>query len=448
VQAEVELPAGDAQGSAVLEELALAYEEIHFLHALSGALEDEVDRRTCLARVVECLRAFQAIDAVQVWVPSPDSEEHVCEFHWDVRGSTARPEAVPCDDGTRTLLAGLRVHVCRELPYNSAQPERVETFLAEILQRSGLPAVVAPLLSKSRMLGLFVARVPPTSRAFSASRLRAFGAAARQVGLALHLHFVLREVEATQGLQREIEIARQIQHGLLPQKVPQSPRFELFGGCVTAAQVGGDFYDFFEPEPDSLGILVADVAGHSVASALIAMSFRSTFRLFLSHGERHERLFELSNEALFAEVSKTDNFLSAFYATFHAPTGSFRYVNAGHNPGLVWSARRSAFLTLDEAGLLLGILPGQTYSAHDVQLEPGDVVVLYTDGIVEAENQRGELFGLERLKSAVRKHLPRSTREMYHYILKEMYLFQDERFNKDDVTLVILRVKAAPRAAE
>jgi serine phosphatase RsbU (regulator of sigma subunit) len=98
--------------------------------------------------------------------------------------------------------------------------------------------------------------------------------------------------------------------------------------------------------------------------------------------------------------------------------------------------------------LLLGILPGQTYSAHDVQLEPGDVVVLYTDGIVEAENQRGELFGLERLKSAVRKHLPRSTREMYHYILKEMYLFQDERFNKDDVTLVILRVKAAPRAAE
>lgn len=423
-------------GAEILDELARAYEEIHLLHGLAGSMEDELEHRMVFAKIIACLKELLPVESAEIWVPNPQAGEYRCALQWDGAQVTSRVETVEYSPILEKQLQKMSVRVLRG---NQPARDAVDTFLQEIVNVAGFPSVVAPLCSKAKLVGLLAVKIPASLENLSSSRLRLVEAAARQTCVSLQIDFLIRELRANERLKKEIEIARQIQHGLLPEKIPQNPLYDLHAGCVTAARVGGDYYDFIERE-ERLGLLIADVAGHSIASALIAMSFRTTFRFYLARNPDHAELFRWVNDALNEELSKSGTFLSAFYGTFNPTTRLFRYVNAGHNPPIVWSASTQQFLHLEESGLLIGILPGQEYHAAEVQLAPGDVLLMYTDGIVEAENQGGEFFGLERLEAAVRKNLPKSAREMYHYLLKEMYLFQDEQFNKDDVTLLVLKV--------
>jgi len=427
---------GQDESTELLEELARSYEEIHLLHGLAGALEDDIEHRHIFSRIVTCLKELIPVEKAAVWVLHAQSNEYSCVLEWEEGQASAKLECLPSPEGIEAELCAMGVRVIRR-----AQTFRgpLESFLIRISEAIGLPTVVAPLVSKSKLVGLLVVKLASTAETLDSSRLRLVEAAARQTRVSMQLDFLIRELRESERLKKEVEIARQIQRGLLPEIIPKSKAFEVFASCITAARVGGDYYDLFCGKPGQLSLLIADVAGHNIASALIAMSFRTTFRFYLAQDLDHGRLFESLNEALVAELSKSGTFLSAFYGTYDELTRLFRYVNAGHNPPVLWKEAEKRFERLEHADLLIGILPGQTFSAAEVRIDPGDVLILYTDGIVEAENQNGELFGLERLEAAVRKNVTRRPREMYHYILKEMYLFQDEQFNKDDVTLIVLR---------
>lgn len=426
-----------AEATEILDELARAYEEIHLLHGLAASLEDGIEHKQTFSRIVESLKELLPVLKAELWVPSAQPTEYRCTLCWEAGTVSNKLLLVETQAGIDEQLRSAGVKVLR----GRAEPESpLDRFLAEITFSSGRPAVVAPLFSRSKLLGLLVLKLPETHESLDSSRLRLVEAAARQTSISMQIDFLVRELRANERLKKEIEIARQIQHGLLPEKIPQHADYDLFGGCVTAARVGGDYYDLYHNPGAELGLLIADVAGHSIGSALIAMSFRTTFRLYLDTMGSPGTLFERINDSLHQELSKSGSFLSTFFGTFNPGTRSFQYVNAGHNPPVLWVAREQRFLRLEEAGLLMGILPGQTYEHATLGLGSGDVLVLYTDGIVEAENQRGEFFGLERLEDAIRKNLQRSAREMYHYLLKQMYMFQDEQFNKDDVTLIILKV--------
>ncbi len=420
----------------ILDELARAYEEIHLLHGLAGAIEDELEHRMVFAKIIGCLKELLPVEAAEIWTFNQQEGEYHCALQWDGAHVTSRLDVVAHSPLLEAQIHGMGVRVLRG---QHSVRDSIDTFLLEILSGMGFPAVVAPLCSKAKLLGILVVKIPASLETLSSSRLRLVEAAARQTCVSMQVDFLVRELRANERLKKEVEIARQIQHGLLPEKIPQRPHFDLYAGCVTAARVGGDYYDFIERK-DRLGLLIADVAGHSIASALIAMSFRTTFRFYLARDPDQGDLFRWVNDALNEELSKSGTFLSAFYGIFDETTRVFRYVNAGHNPPILWRKSEQRFLRLEESGLLIGILPDQEYVAAEVYLAPGDVLLLYTDGIVEAENQGGDFFGIERLEEAVRKNLSRSSREMYHYLLKEMYIFQDEQFSKDDVTLLILKV--------
>ncbi|MBI4602062.1 MAG: PP2C family protein-serine/threonine phosphatase [Planctomycetes bacterium] len=438
IEEPVRVGALRGETEAILEELARAYEEIHVLHGFAGALEGEVDHRAVFRKVIACLREMVPIDAADVWVP--DSERGVYRrlMRCERNEVGPCPESVPFDPCFSQLLAGMGARVLRGGQRPSSP---LDIFLVRLTRGIGLPAVAVPLVTRSSVTGLLLAKIPAAVDRIDAPRLRLFAAAARQTSLSLHFHTLVEELRSSEGLRTEVEIARRIQRDLLPQKVPRSEAYDLFAGCITAARVGGDYYDFVHRSDGSLGLLIADVSGHSVASGLLAMSFRSAFRLFHAQEDDLGKLFSRINDSLVGEMEKTSNFLSACYVTFDPRTRRLTYVNAGHNPPIVWRGGSGEFQLLEGTGLLIGILPGESYGAAQVDLGPGDVLLLYTDGIVEAENQKGEFFGLERLKEAVKSHSRRSSREMYHYVLKEMYLFQDEHFNKDDVTLIALKVR-------
>jgi len=436
-----EIPVGqsvDSEKKDLLDALARAYEEMHLLQGLAAVLADEKDHRMIFLKTVECLKELVPVEDAEVWIPSQEDEGFERILQCADGNVSSRPAEMPADSTVREEIVGMGVRVLRE---KHQEGVALDHFLAGIAEALGFPTVAVPLLSKSKLIGLLLVRIPATLQGLDSSQLGHVVAIGRQTSLSIHLHLLVEELRANERLQREIEIAREIQNSLLPQTTPKSPCYDLHAGCITAARVGGDYYDFFQDEVGRLGVLIADVAGHSVASALIAMSFRTSFRLFLEQKLELCTLFEKTNTALYKELCQSGSFLSAFYGILDETSRTFRYVNGGHNPPLHWSSKAGVFNELDEAGILIGVLPDEKYSAGEVAVGAGDVLLFYTDGIVEAENQHGEFFGMERLQQAVSKNATKSSRQVYHSVLKEMYLFQDEEVNKDDVTLIILEIK-------
>jgi serine phosphatase RsbU (regulator of sigma subunit) len=422
------------------EKAALAGErqELRLLQKMSGALEEEIDHLSAFQHLLQSLAETLPFSHAEIWVHHPaDGEFRALVFEKD-HAPRLRREAIPSDAGLEGALRAPGPRLLRVAP----APSGPDGLLGTMLESLGTPAVIVPLWMRSKLLGVLLLRVASGVEVLDGSTLRVLAAAGRQTSLVLQVHVLIEELRKSEGFRREMEIARRIQQSLLPQEIPENASYDLFGGCVAAAQVGGDFYDFVTSASGELGMVVADVSGHSIASGLVAMSFRGSFKHFLkeNHLEPGE-LFTGVNRALHAELSRADHFLSAVYGTFNPRTRRFLYVNAGHQPPLILDSRTRSFRTLDETGLLLGVLPEWKYEAAQTVLQPGETLLLYTDGIVEAENQHGEQFGLERLKEAMEKHAQKSAKEMYHYLLKEQYLFQDEEFNRDDVTLVILKVR-------
>jgi serine phosphatase RsbU (regulator of sigma subunit) len=424
--------------SSTLEELARVTEEIDWLNSLGDILKRVSSERSTFEEIFKQIGALLPVGAAEVWAPEPDAALYRCLVHHDEKGLSKNLESIGRTEDTDDLLQEMELCVIRE-ESPSAQP--LDDLLFRFARKLQLPAVAMPLEAKGQFQGILLISLADDSL-LSAYQIKLLDALGRQVGLCVHLHALIEELRANEGARRELEIARDIQHSLLPQETPAHPTYDLCGGCVTAAQVGGDYYDFFERD-GTLGLLIADVSGHSVGSGLIAMSFRSSFRHVLGmEGEPEvDRVLARVNAALCPELKHSGHFLSAFVCRYFPESRRLSYANAGHNRPFVLRARTGEFDDLEEAGLLIGILDGSAYQAGTTHLDEGDILLLYTDGIVEAENQRGELFGMERLKKAVRDNASRSAKEMYHYLLREMYLFQDERVNKDDVTLVILKAR-------
>jgi serine phosphatase RsbU (regulator of sigma subunit)/putative methionine-R-sulfoxide reductase with GAF domain len=243
-------------------------------------------------------------------------------------------------------------------------------------------------------------------------------------------------------LEKELRIARNIQQSLLPEKPPLVTGLELAGACEPAMNVGGDLYDFVWREEDgNLGIVIADVSGHNVASALMMAVARSAIRGELRRTDDPGLVLEQVNEFLYDDLTRAELFLSILCGVYEPERRVLHVANAGHNPALLYRRGEEACRVLDGDGLLVGVLRSVAYPKGEVKLEPGDTVLLYTDGLVEAADGRGEMFGLGRLDEALRRAADRPAAEMLTRLYEDVYRFTDGRTGADDMTVVVLKVR-------
>ena len=427
----------DSEKVALVGTLARAREEIHLLRSLAGALQADIDHRSAFLTMFESLRRLFPVEAAEIWVPDEEAGVCTCIFYDGGDAIHNKLGTVHFDPGLVSLLQNLDARV---LHSRHEVADVLDLFFLRLTEGIGRPVVVLPLLTKAKLLGILLIRFPETLGIIDFQSLEFLRTTSQQISLVLQIHLLIQELLSNEGFRKEIEIARQIQNSFLPQSLPTSSRFDLFARCVTATRVGGDYYDFFQRSPQELGMLIADVSGHSVASGIVVMSFRGFFRLFLERENHLDDVFEKLNSVLSRELKPTSQFLSAVCGTFCERTGVFRYVNAGHNLPLILR-RDGAFESLEGSGLLLGVVDGWKYEAHSVTLEPGDLLVLYTDGIVEAENNSGEFYGLDRFKAAILQGRHKPCQALYHAVLKDIHTFQDGEDNRDDITLVLLKYR-------
>jgi phosphoserine phosphatase RsbU/P len=251
-----------------------------------------------------------------------------------------------------------------------------------------------------------------------------------------------RNEERLLALNKEMEIARGIQAGLLPEKSFSVAGLITASRYVPASSVAGDFYDFL-PKDNGLGVLIADVSGHGVPAALSASMVKVAIRAQREWADDPARVLSGLNSILCGNLQ--GQFVTAGYLYLDPERGALAYAGAGHPPLLAWRGREKKVECMEENGLMLGIFPEGAYKSMTADLQPGDRFVLYTDGITEAPSLAGEEFGMERFKSFLAEHAGQSAQELCDSIVKYVTAWSGNgsREQHDDLTLIVVDYKAA-----
>ena len=249
---------------------------------------------------------------------------------------------------------------------------------------------------------------------------------------------VLRGEAELVAVQRELETAREIQASLLPRAAPRVNGVDIAMRYVPMTAVAGDFYDFVALGPSRLGVLVADVSGHGVPAALVASMVKLAFSTFADHAHDPARLLTAMNRVLSRQLAQ--GFVTAVYAVIDTEHWTVTSANAGHPPLLIGRADHTVDAA-DGHGLVLGFVPEAAYTSTELPLHPGDLIILYTDGVTEAVNPSGEFFDPDRVKRWVRTHDTHEPGAFLDSAMHELTAWRGRRSGfDDDITLLVARV--------
>lgn len=246
----------------------------------------------------------------------------------------------------------------------------------------------------------------------------------------------LYQVAVEKGrLERELQMAREVQRSLLPQQTPALPGFEIAAWWLPAREVSGDYYDYLKTDPDRLIVVIADVSDKGMPAALLMALTRSTVRACLTGAPSLAAGIANANRLLAADAAN-GMFVTLFCAEIGSD-GDVTYVNAGHNPPLLVGA--GGITELRRCGAALGLFEDATYSQRQVRLEPGDFIVFYTDGVTDAMDPAGAEFGKERLLALIRAQRQTTAPALAASLAAALQTFTAAAPAADDITLVIVR---------
>lgn len=300
------------------------------------------------------------------------------------------------------------------------------------------PVTCLPLKVRGRAVGVINMTDKRDGRPFTKSDLHLLTTIAAEAASYVRIFDLAEELKESEKLRREVEIAREIQRSLLPQKIPQLSGITAAGRCLMADRIGGDYYDVLASGWAPPSFVVADVSGHDIGAALLMSAFRSALRAemgvpILPPSAVARRM----NKVLYNDLVRADQFISMFYLQYIHSTRTIRYSSAGHHPAILCG--RKGIKLLETEGPLLGIERGEHFFEAKLTVEKGDVVVMYTDGLVEAANIHGRRFGMAGLKKSILKNFGKSPHKIVDLVLTDLKNFMGGAPIKDDITLLVIK---------
>lgn len=338
---------------------------------------------------------------------------------------------------------------------NSNEPARLYRedpdawyLMAGTAERHALDKMNAELLlslpGRNRMMGVMALGPKRSEAAYSSADMKLLQALASQTGLALEVSELARSLAAEaaqrERANREMEIAREVQERLFPQEIPELPGAKIAGFCRPALGVGGDYYDVIDLGEGRVGLAVGDVSGKGISAALLMASLRASLRGVTLDGPRDfAKLMHKVNRLVY-EASASNRYATFFFASYDPATRRLDCVNAGHNPPVVLRGQETIRLEAD--GPVVGLLPTAPYSEQSLTLQPGDLLVLYTDGISEAMTKDDEEWGDERMIAAARASLHKPANEVLDDLFSAADRFTAGAPQHDDMTLLVLKLES------
>ncbi len=296
--------------------------------------------------------------------------------------------------------------------------------------------LAVPIVSNAQVIGaLNLESDQPAAFGEADAELLEFFAAA--AAIAIEKALLHRQVVEKQRLESQLRIARQVQAGLLPSAPPELAGYDLAAVNLPTWEIGGDYYDYIPLADGRLGLVVADVSGKGVPAALIMATFRAALRTALRRDGCATGVAEEMNRVLL-EVTGAARFVTAVYGILDPASGRFTYVNCGHNPPLLLGAdgRREV---LDRGGPALGLVLAAGYEVGEVTLLPGELLALYTDGVVEPADAAGQEFGRDRLEARLRDNAGRPAGDLVLSVVDATRTWVERLGYADDFTLVVVQ---------
>jgi len=307
-----------------------------------------------------------------------------------------------------------------------------------IVEQKVRSMMAVPLQTNDRVIGLIYVDSPHLIREFSREDLNLLTVMANVAAIRIE-HARLNEIEETErAMAKDMQQAALIQRRLLPEKPPVVEGIDIAGRTTACRTVGGDYYDYL-PFPDGrIGLLVGDVAGKGMPASLLMSSLQARVQVLFEDGDELARKIGRLNKTVSANCPD-NRFITFFMSILDPKTGELVYTNAGHNPPVVVRAGGEFEMLKGAGGVILGILPMATYQEARVTLNPGDTLILFSDGVTEAANPQDDEFGEERLGALVAGMKDRSAEEMVQAIHEAVTGFTEGAPAADDITVVVAR---------
>ena len=312
---------------------------------------------------------------------------------------------------------------------------------ASIVMNRVRSMMAVPLQTDKQVIGLIYLDSSSSSKGFGKQDLSLLTVMANMAAVRIE-NARLAEVEQAERLRaRELEDAALIQRSLLPSRFPPFPDrtdFELHAAMVPAKEVGGDLFDFFLLDSERLAFVLGDVSGKGVPAALFMAIARTLLRGAAHHHTSPGACLSDINQSL-AEQNSSMMFVTFFYGILNTRTGVVEYCNAGHNPPYAFSPDGRIRALEDRCGPMLGIAEGFQYGTRSLELQPGEGVLVYTDGVTEAANKKGEFYGESRLEAYLTAHASQTAEELVRGLHAEVEHFEAGARRSDDITVLALR---------
>lgn len=258
--------------------------------------------------------------------------------------------------------------------------------------------------------------------------------------LSIQKTYLLEERIEKERMEEELNIAKSIQKGLLPDPIPRSTELDITASNISSYQVGGDYYDILEAPENRLLFAIGDVTGKGMPAALLMANLQAMLHVLLPVDISLSAATGQINDIIY-QNTPSDKFITFFWGIFNPKNHQFQFVNAGHNPPILLRSDNNKVEELSEGGLILGAMSTMTpYQEQTITLSKQDVLVFYTDGVTEAKNEDGtEEYGEERLFKCIKKHRELSSQEIQNAIIKDVKSFSKD-IQHDDVTIIVIKV--------
>ena len=299
--------------------------------------------------------------------------------------------------------------------------------------------LIVPLIYENRLTGLISLGEKKSGKFYRREDINLLNTLANQGAVAIENARMVEEVIEKERMEEELSIARDLQTSMLPAMCPTVSGFEIAAYSLSAREVGGDFYDFIEMGQDKVGMVIGDVTGKSVSGALVMSASRSVFRMLSEENLSVGEIMIRANRRTKKDI-KTGMFVALLYAVLNAENRTLSLCSAGQTQPIYWSSETKASRLVETRGdtFPLGILEDVGYEETCLDLAPGDKIVLYTDGIVEAMNHKEEIFGFERLLEIVQEASSMDADSLLKEILDRVNAFAGGAAQHDDLTVIII----------
>ncbi len=417
------------------KELTRRLKEIKALHTISERTATETNPDKIFKIAIEIISEIFEIERISIMLWSSDEEaliiKEACGIPEEVkkRVKVKRGEKIAgkiFDMGEPVLVEDMR---------------KDKRFGKHKRLRYKVPSFVSvPIKFRDKIIGVLNLTDKKNGNNFESDELMTFIAVSDQIGKSYENAIYYNEFLEKERLEKELEIAKQIQKHILPKEFKELTGIDAAGISIPAKEVGGDFYDYMKLKENLYGFLIADVSGKSLPAGMFMALARNILRVESFNLIEPAKVLEASNKYIYQD-SESGMFVTLFYGVVNTAEKILKYGTGGHNPQLLFKKNRNEFVELKARGIPLGISPDSKYVEQDINIEKDDILLLYTDGVTEAINEKNEEFEVERLKNVIYKNKDKSSQDIINAVLDAIKEFTKGVPQFDDITLLVLKFK-------